>query len=697
MLKIHDFSKARILEIGKNEKIFGQDPSLFNHFSSPEILMKSEYNHTTDVWSIGVVCYILISGTFPFCASSLPRLLEKVTSKNFKFDSYRWNLISESSKDFLSKTFEPNKNLRITAEEALLHRGMYDGFKQQGSYKKQALHRVEKKALQFNYFFRRSTKIVCNEITQNESIHEDSMILFKILNKATLKTLIDTFQKIKGSYPTNENFQSIEDLLQQDTSRLDKLRKLVFLQKGHKDQKIGIIVVSTRQFYCIVAKILPEGLAEKEGTLQVGDRIISINGIVLCAESEDEEGKTLSHSIKAATVVKQANKLFSSQESELRIIIEPGYEYLIKDQPFLQKRLEIAENTEFEQNARYLRVIKSCNVAEDLKNQKCMKISKGDIIALNDFNCIDSKWWFSYKVIPDFVPELSEPNYVACLLESDSQCKSGLVPAQIDMSMYTTFYSNLSKNNAKFPSKPKSCSSGILSRTASRLSRTFSKKSRVKILNGLYEEVILVQGFKYKTVVILGSETINFSIIIKNICSRLVLSHCTVPITTTNKKYSKSNRYNVIKESQFLNLVKAKAFIDWTMKNGNYYGYLKKSILDIMEHKRVPIIAVSPKAVSILRTSLYCPLIIYLEGQMAQKIQENNAYSEMDENEFTLNQQSPRSNTLIYDNTFTSIRHLTDYCVKFDTNQYASAEVLRLVQTQKTTFVTREWCRNFKA
>lgn len=52
-LKIHDFTRSRILENNQMEKTFKQDPMLVNHFSSPEILSNNDYNHKTDVWSVG--------------------------------------------------------------------------------------------------------------------------------------------------------------------------------------------------------------------------------------------------------------------------------------------------------------------------------------------------------------------------------------------------------------------------------------------------------------------------------------------------------------------------------------------------------------------------------------------------------------------------------------------------------------------
>jgi len=61
-LKIMDFGLSKV--VGLNEKTNEGYGSLC--YSSPEIIVKKSYDSKIDVWSIGVIVYFLLSGTFPF-------------------------------------------------------------------------------------------------------------------------------------------------------------------------------------------------------------------------------------------------------------------------------------------------------------------------------------------------------------------------------------------------------------------------------------------------------------------------------------------------------------------------------------------------------------------------------------------------------------------------------------------------------
>jgi serine/threonine protein kinase len=49
-------------------------------FSAPEIFTQSEYDEKIDVWSAGVVLYMMLSGLQPFYDASMPMLVKKITS-----------------------------------------------------------------------------------------------------------------------------------------------------------------------------------------------------------------------------------------------------------------------------------------------------------------------------------------------------------------------------------------------------------------------------------------------------------------------------------------------------------------------------------------------------------------------------------------------------------------------------------------
>ena len=65
-IKIIDFGLARKLEPGKDVRILFGTPE----FVSPEVISYEPVSTTSDMWSVGVVCYVLLSGLSPFMGDS---------------------------------------------------------------------------------------------------------------------------------------------------------------------------------------------------------------------------------------------------------------------------------------------------------------------------------------------------------------------------------------------------------------------------------------------------------------------------------------------------------------------------------------------------------------------------------------------------------------------------------------------------
>lgn len=116
-LKLIDFGCAKIFS--KYKKNF-EDTIGTLIYCSPEVL-KNNYNKKCDIWSCGVIMYVLLSGHFPFFGKTEDEITKKILSGKFKFDERYFSNISDKAKDLISKCLIYDKNKRISIEEVLKH------------------------------------------------------------------------------------------------------------------------------------------------------------------------------------------------------------------------------------------------------------------------------------------------------------------------------------------------------------------------------------------------------------------------------------------------------------------------------------------------------------------------------------------------------------------------------------------------
>ncbi|KAG9132789.1 hypothetical protein Leryth_014060 [Lithospermum erythrorhizon] len=90
------------------------------YYVAPEVLQK-RYGLESDVWSAGVIIYILLSGVPPFWAETEAGIFEQVLHGDLDFASDPWPSISESAKDLLRRMLVRNPRKRLTAHEVLCH------------------------------------------------------------------------------------------------------------------------------------------------------------------------------------------------------------------------------------------------------------------------------------------------------------------------------------------------------------------------------------------------------------------------------------------------------------------------------------------------------------------------------------------------------------------------------------------------
>jgi calcium-dependent protein kinase len=90
------------------------------YYIAPEVLNK-KYNEKCDIWSCGVMLYIILSGVPPFNGSSDQDIMKKVKIGKFSFSDACWSNISDQAKDLITKLLTYDIDKRPSAEQALQH------------------------------------------------------------------------------------------------------------------------------------------------------------------------------------------------------------------------------------------------------------------------------------------------------------------------------------------------------------------------------------------------------------------------------------------------------------------------------------------------------------------------------------------------------------------------------------------------
>ncbi|EGG15187.1 protein kinase 1 [Cavenderia fasciculata] len=120
VIKISDFGLSRALDEGSFMKTMCGTPQ----YVAPEILTKGEregYGKSVDLWSIGVILYILLCGFPPFGDPSDVNFFDRVKRGGFSFPSPYWDEISEDAKDLIKKLIIVDVEKRLTIDQTLSH------------------------------------------------------------------------------------------------------------------------------------------------------------------------------------------------------------------------------------------------------------------------------------------------------------------------------------------------------------------------------------------------------------------------------------------------------------------------------------------------------------------------------------------------------------------------------------------------
>ncbi|XP_054792410.1 calcium and calcium/calmodulin-dependent serine/threonine-protein kinase-like isoform X1 [Prosopis cineraria] len=116
-LKIMDFGLSSVEEF--TDPVVGLFGSI--DYVSPEALSQGKITNKSDMWSVGVILYILLSGYPPFIAQSNRQKQQMIMTGSFSFYEKTWKTISSSAKQLISSLLAVDPDRRPSAHELLTH------------------------------------------------------------------------------------------------------------------------------------------------------------------------------------------------------------------------------------------------------------------------------------------------------------------------------------------------------------------------------------------------------------------------------------------------------------------------------------------------------------------------------------------------------------------------------------------------
>lgn len=217
-IKLIDFGTAVRVEHSKTIK--GAIGTAY--YIAPEVL-SGTYNHKCDLWSLGVIIFILLAGYPPFDGQNDEEILEKVKKSNYSFKNQVWNGISPEAKDLIKGLLAPSM-ARLTAHQALAHPWIKKNLQQQA-----VSNDVVKAALGGLSSFQQSSKLrdAVNTFitTQCVSIADTKELrkVFKAMDtngdgKLSREELLDYYSKEMGPEQAAEEVNRIMTQVDTDNS-----------------------------------------------------------------------------------------------------------------------------------------------------------------------------------------------------------------------------------------------------------------------------------------------------------------------------------------------------------------------------------------------------------------------------------------------------------------------------------------------
>ncbi|KAI4871427.1 hypothetical protein NFI96_013053 [Prochilodus magdalenae] len=165
-IKLIDFGLAHKIDFSNDFKnIFGTP-----EFVAPEVVNYEPLGLEADMWSVGVITYILLSGASPFLGENKQETLANVSAVDYEFDEEYFSNTSALAKDFIARLLIKDPKKRMTIQDSLQHPWIKPKDTQQALSRKESAVNMEKfKKFAARRKWKQSVRLIslCNRLSRS--------------------------------------------------------------------------------------------------------------------------------------------------------------------------------------------------------------------------------------------------------------------------------------------------------------------------------------------------------------------------------------------------------------------------------------------------------------------------------------------------------------------------------------------------
>ncbi|KAL8509134.1 hypothetical protein ACS0TY_016360 [Phlomoides rotata] len=137
------------------------------YYMAPEVL-KRNYGPEIDIWSAGVILYILLCGVPPFWAESEQGVAQAIIRGKIDFEREPWPSISDCAKSLVRQMLEPDPKLRLTAKQVLEHSWLLNAKKAPNVPLGDVVRSRLKQFSMMNRFKRKALRVIADFLSNEE-------------------------------------------------------------------------------------------------------------------------------------------------------------------------------------------------------------------------------------------------------------------------------------------------------------------------------------------------------------------------------------------------------------------------------------------------------------------------------------------------------------------------------------------------